>query len=182
MAGFHVTYYYGGENAEGRPYVGNTGLSLFDHALTGQDAVNILRPAANQLLYRYREFLEANTNDPNAELRGKLAESLQLTEYAFAHDGYISISPQGIHHGKKARRKRSEGYRRAKTGQGRGRKSTHHGYTSATSARDVGYYLEYGTPRMAALHWMETVNEQADDEIQPMIEEAWDQYLTSLGL
>lgn len=176
MANFRVTYY--GKTG----VVGDVAFDLFEKGMLPEDKLNILRPGAELLLQRLRDFLEANTNDPNAEIRGRLAKSLIALE--FLVDGSIVVTPRGVHHGKKARRRRSEGYRRAKTGQGRGRsnKSPHHGMTGGTAAVDVGYYLEYGTPRMAALHWMETVNEQSDEEVQAALEKAWDAYLTSLGL
>lgn len=176
MANFRVRYYT--KNG----YAGDVSFAVIEKGMLPEDKLKILRPGAELLLQRLRDFLAANTNDPNAEIRGRLAESLKAVENSTI--GSIIVTPRGVHHGKKARRKRSEGYRRARTGQGRGRssKSAHHGMTGGTSAVDVGYYLEYGTPRMAALHWMETVNEQSDADIQAELEAAWDQYLKSLGL
>lgn len=176
MANFRVKYY------SKTGVAGDVSFDVIEKGMQPEDKLAVLRPGAELLLQRLRDFLEANTNDPNAEIRGRLAESLKAVENDVT--GSIIVTPRGVHHGKKARRKRSEGYRRAKTGQGRGRssKSPHHGMTGGTAAVDVGYYLEYGTPRMAALHWMETVNEQSAEDVQASLEKAWDEYLTSLGL
>lgn len=176
MANFRVRYYTDSGIS------GDVSFSVLEKGLQPEDKLAILRPGATLLLQRLREFLEANTNDPNSKIRGRLAESLAAVENDVV--GSIIVTPRGIHHGKSAKRKRSEGYRRAKTGQGKGRinKSSHHGMAGGVSTTDVGYYLEYGTPRMAPLHWMETVNEQSGDEVQAALEAAWDEYLKSLGL
>lgn len=141
--------------------------------------LEILRAGAEVLVQRLREFLDANTNDPNAAVRGTLARSIQIVN----RNDRVFVEPKGKHHGKKAARTRAEGYHRAKTGQGRGRSGAgkHHGMSSGVSAADVGYYLEYGTPRMSALHWMETVVEQSADEIEAAMQTAFDNYLESRG-
>lgn len=175
MAKFAVRYF------DKNGLTGSVSFDVVAAGMTAEDKLAICRAGADVLIRRLREFLTANTHDPNAAVRGRLAESLTAREYPAT--GSIIVSPRGTHHGRRARRTRAEGYRRAKTGQGRGRtnKSSHHGMSSATSAMDVGYYLEYGTPRMAPLHWMETVAEQFADEVQAAMEAAWDAYLTQRG-
>ena len=50
------------------------------------------------------------------------------------------------------------------------------------SNAEVAYVLEYGTPRMAARHWMETANEEASDEVVAAEAAVWDDYLKSMNL
>lgn len=173
MAKINVQYF------DKHGYTGEASFSVVEAGMSVEDKLKICLAGAEVLLRRLREFLRANTNDPNADVRGRLAES--LTVQPNETTGSVFISPQGKHHGRSARRTRAEGYHRAKTGQGKAGRQGHHGMTAGVSARDVGYYLEYGTPRMAPLHWMETVCEQADDEVQAAMEKAWDDYLTSKG-
>ncbi len=173
MANFKVKYY--GKDG----LVSDASFTVVEAGMSNEDKLKICLAGAEVLLRRLREFLHANTNDPNASVRGRLAESLTAREYPEL--GSVIVTPQGKHHGKSAKRTRAEGYRRAKTGQGKGRKQGHHGMSAGVSAQDVGYYLEYGTPRMSALHWMETVCEQAGDEVQQAMEQAFDEYLKFKG-
>ena len=148
--------------------------------ITREDTLTVCMAGAKVLLERLREWLAANTHDA-ADWAGALAASL-VAEPVYSS---VFVQPKGKHHGKSTRDKmnRASGYRRAKTGQGRGRaKKEHHGMTAGVSASDVGYYLEYGTPRMDARHWMEQTVEAADDEIQAAMEAAWDELLKSKGL
>lgn len=141
---------------------------------------SICMSGAQVLIEKLKEHLNRTTNDPNARVRGTLAESLTATVFS---DGSVVVGPKGKHHGTGVGRKtRAEGYRRPKTGQGTSYKRKHHGMTKAVSAVDVGYYLEYGTPRMSAEHWMETTLEQSEDEVLDAMETAWDDYLKSKGL
>lgn len=165
MANFKVKYYS----------TGSISFDALEKDMQPENKLAILRPAAALLLQRLREFLAANTCDPNKAVRGRLAESLTAAEISAV--GSIIVTPRGVHHASRGR-----GNPRAKAGRRLKGSKTHHGMTGATTAAEVGYYLEYGTSRMAALHWMETVNEQSAEEIQAALEKAWDEYLTSLGL
>ncbi len=66
------------------------------------------------------------------------------------------------------------------TGKHPGSKSKKHAGTNA----EVAFYLEYGTPRIKATHWMEKANE--DEGTQEAIIEAeqsaYNEWLDSLGL
>lgn len=156
----------------------------FTLSASGSDSSNevklkVCRAGAEVLITRLREHLEATTNDPNRKIKGTLARSLTAT------DGFsgVIVSPKGKHHGSGSGRKtRAAGYHRAKTGQGTSHLRKHHGMTKAVSATDVGYYLEYGTPRMSAEHWMETTLEKAEDEIVEAMEAEWNAYLDSQGV
>ena len=63
-----------------------------------------------------------------------------------------------------------------------GQRKTHGGGTYQGTNAEVAYVLEYGTPRMAATHWMETTNEEAGDEVVAAEAAVWDEYLKSLNL
>lgn len=140
----------------------------------------ICRAGAGVLLRRLREFLTANTHDPNPAVRGRLAESLRIRDLG----SFCIVEPSGKHHGSYAKRTRAAGYRRAKTGQGKGRtnKSSHHGLSSGVSAMDVGYYLEFGTPRMPPLHWMETVVEASEEDVIAAMQNEFNLQLDEMGL
>lgn len=61
------------------------------------------------------------------------------------------------------------------------RRSKHHGKTRASSMMDVGYYLEFGTPRMAARHWMENSNKEAEPDFDAAMAAAWNEHLNKIG-
>lgn len=109
-----------------------------------------------------------------------LAPSIQAKYLSGYKEGVAVIEPTGIHHGGKTTH--GEEYHRPKTGQGRSHERKHHGLTAGTTNQDVGYYLEYGTPRMPAFHWQERANEEAEEETTKAMENAWDEYLSSKGL
>lgn len=46
---------------------------------------------------------------------------------------------------------------------------------------DVGYYLEFGTPRMAARHWMENANKEAEPDFDAAMAAAWNEHLNKIG-
>lgn len=45
------------------------------------------------------------------------------------------------------------------------------------SAQEVGFFLEFGTPRIKATHWMEKANEIAEEKIFAAQEAIYDKYL-----
>lgn len=99
---------------------------------------------------------------------GALAESIEARP---ASRGVAIIGPRGKHHGKSTSTK---GTHRSRTGSGASHRRKHHGMAHGSSNADVGYYLEYGTPRMPAAHWMETANEAAAEEAHAAMEKEWD--------
>ncbi|MBQ9685054.1 MAG: hypothetical protein IJV41_00710 [Oscillospiraceae bacterium] len=143
-----------------------------------KDKIAITMAGAKVLQARLVEFLKPHKRT------GALAASITCDPRESS--GSVFVGPTGKHHGESTRPRMKEeyGYHRAKTGQGIGRtkKDRHHGLTAGISAVDVGYYLEVGTPRHPALHWMETTLEISGDEIQSAMETAWDEYLKSKGL
>lgn len=171
MAKFNVTYY------EGYGALGSSDKE----SLTSADILRICRAGADVLLQRLRDWLETNTHDANAAIRGRLAASLTAKEYPAT--GSVIVSPTGKHHGKSAGPKtRAAGYHRPKTGQGSSNNRKRHGMASATSAAEVGYYLENGTPRMRATHWMEITVEAAQEEVLAAMDAETTAVLTEKGL
>ena len=55
------------------------------------------------------------------------------------------------------------------------------GKYSGTNA-EVGYILEFGSPRIQAAHWMERTNDEAEDEVIAAEQAAWDDIVTKKGL
>lgn len=179
MADFKVKWY--GADGQAQGYVS---FDVLERGMSAEDRLKICMAGARVLLDRLRAWLGINTNDRNKAVRGALARSLQADA---GHDGAVIVGPKGKHHGgASAVRTRAAGYHRAKTGTGdfsygRDRRKRHGLSSGATTAQEVGYYLEYGTPRMEATHWMETVCEQSNDEVLAAMQVAWDDYLKTKG-
>lgn len=142
--------------------------------LSDEDKKGVVLAGAEVIKKHQVEFLEKNHNSK------KLAPSITIKYLSGYREGVAVIEPTGIHHGKKT--VHDNNYHRPKTGQGRSHKRKRHGLTAGTTNQEVGYYLEYGTPRMRAFHWMETANEKAEEETNAAMEEAWNQLLESKGL
>lgn len=102
---------------------------------------------------------------------GQLEASLKISQKKASDDLVAVVAPRG------KRKGAFTGRRMKKDKSGRRRSSGHYEGTNA----EVAYYLEYGTPRMAATHWMETANEEAAPEVQTAMEQAFDEYLASKG-
>ena len=107
-------------------------------------------------------------------ITGKLAESIKI-EY-LKNLSVALVGPRGIHHGKKTSTK---GTKRSKTGQGKSNSRKRHGMANGVTAQEVGYYLEYGTPRIKATHWMEKANEEAKERIFAAEDAIFDEYLAA---
>ena len=90
----------------------------------------------------------------------------------------------------KIRKKKGDGYvyalvgpdgkRSGPTSAGKRRKNGKGSY-SGTNA-EVGYFLEYGTPKIRARHWMEAANAKAEDPMIQAETDAWNRRLARLGL
>lgn len=107
-------------------------------------------------------------------ITGKLAESIKI-EY-LKNLSVALVGPRGIHHGRKTSTK---GTHRSKTGQGKSYYRKHHGMAKGVTAQEVGYFLEYGTPRIKATHWMETANEEAKERVFAAEDAIFDEYLAT---
>lgn len=144
-----------------------------------ESKLRVCMAGANALIQHLRDFLTANTSDPNAEVRGTLASSLTAEPI----NASVFVQPKGKHHGKSSRKKKGSGYHRPRTGQGTSTKRQgHHGMTAGTSARDVGFFLEFGTARTNALHWMQQTVEAHEADVQDAMAEEFYKILDELGL
>lgn len=103
---------------------------------------------------------------------GDLAKSVTIERQDGEDGSYAHISLKGKHSG-------SSTGRRHKRVKGSHRRSS--GKYSGTNA-EIGYILEYGSPRIQATHWMETTNEENADEVMSIMEGSWDDLLASKGL
>lgn len=134
-------------------------LSLEQLATTPEETqYSILEAGASALIPRWKETLQS------MKRTGQLIESIKAARKK-GETLIVAITPKG---------KRKGAY----TGQ----RKTHGGGTYQGTNAEVAYVLEYGTPRMAATHWMETTNEEAGDEVVAAEAAVWDEYLKSLNL
>lgn len=134
-------------------------LSLEQLATTPEETqYSILEAGASALIPRWKETLQS------MKRTGQLIESVKAARKK-DETPIVAITPKG---------KRKGAY----TGQ----RKTHGGGTYQGTNAEVAYVLEYGTPRMAATHWMETTNEEAGDEVVAAEAAVWDEYLKSLNL
>lgn len=62
------------------------------------------------------------------------------------------------------------------------KRSKHHGAVGGITYPELGFLLEYGTPRMKASHWMENANEEAAEDVHNAVAQAWDEHLRKMNL
>ena len=131
--------------------------------LSDADKMGILMPAAKLLVQRQREKIEQLFT----KRTGDLADSLTIRQENGEDGAYAHIYLKGKHRG-------------SSTGKRKGKRRSNGRY-SGTNA-EVGYILEFGSPRIAARHWMETANEEAADDVVAAEQAAWDDLVTQKGL
>ena len=131
--------------------------------LSDEDKMSVIMPAAKLLVERQRQMIERLFR----KRTGDLVNSLTIQQKSDEDGAYAHIYLKGKHRG-------------SSTGKRRGKRRSNGRY-SGTNA-EVGYILEYGSPRIAARHWMENANEEAEDEVVATEQAAWDELLTQKGL
>ena len=131
--------------------------------LTDEDKVSILMPSAQLLLQRQKEKISQIFQ----RRTGDLEASLTITQRDGDEGPSLYIYPKGKHRG-------------SFTGKRKGKRRSNGKY-SGTNA-EVAYILEYGSPRIAATHWLENANEEAADEVAEAQQTAWDELVTKKGL
>ena len=131
--------------------------------LTDEDKLSVIMPAAKLLVERQRAKILSLFN----QWTGALAASLSIQERTDDEGVYAHIYLKGKHPG-------SRRGKRLKKGKSAGK-------YSGTNA-EVGYILEYGSPRIAAAHWMETANEESADEVAAVQQESWNELMEKKGL
>lgn len=131
--------------------------------LTDEEKVSILMPSAQLLLQRQKEKIAALFQ----RRTGDLENSLTITQQNGDNGPSLYIAPAGKHRG-------------SSTGKRKGKRRSNGKY-SGTNA-EIAYILEYGSPRIAATHWLENANEEAADEVADAQQAAWDELVTKKGL
>ena len=131
--------------------------------ITDEDKMSVIMPAAELLVERQRQKIVQLFQ----QRTGDLAKSLTIRERRDDSGVFANIYLKGKHRG-------SSMGKRMKNGRSSGK-------YSGTNA-EVGYVLEYGSPRIAARHWMETANEETMDEVIEIQQDAWNEMLEKKGL
>lgn len=119
----------------------------------------MLEAGAAAMIAKWKERLQSMRRS------GQLIESIKAKRKTGDGGPYVLVTPDGT------RRSEYRGIRKTKR-MGKYKKSN----------AEVAYVLEYGTPRMAATHWMETANEEASDAVVAAEAAVWDEYLKSQNL
>ena len=131
--------------------------------LTDEEKVSILMPSAQLLLQRQKEKI--------AQLfkrrTGDLENSLTITQQNGDNGPSLYIAPAGKHRG-------------SSTGKRKGKRRSNGKYAGTNA--EIAYILEYGSPRIAATHWLENANEEAEAEVIEAQQTAWDELVTKKGL
>ena len=128
---------------------------------------SILEAGGKILRDSYEKYLAAFHH-----LTGGLEASIRLKKRTAGGQTIAQIAPSGKHPGSKT------GKRMKKGKDGKRRSSGSYQGTNA----EIAYFLEYGTPRMPAKHWMEIVNEETQEAVSEAMQEAWNKHLDDLGL
>ena len=132
--------------------------------LSDQDRMDIIMTAAKLLAERQKQKIL----DLFTQWSGALANSITIEEKSDEDGVYAHIYLKGKHPGS------GTGKRKRKNGRSNGK-------YSGTNA-EIGYILEYGSPRIAARHWMENANEEAEAEIVEAMQAAFNDILQTKGL
>ena len=130
--------------------------------ITDEDKMAVIMPAAKLLLERQKQKIQSLFN----QVTGALTDSLAIQVKNDDDGPYARIYLKGKHP-------------RNRTGERQHEKDSGKEY-SGTNA-EVGYVLEYGSPRIPATHWMENANEEASDEVASVQQTAWDDLITKKG-
>ena len=131
--------------------------------LTDEDKLSILYPSAQLLLQRQKEKIAQIFR----RRTGDLENSLVIEQRQSEDSPSLYIYPKGKHRG-------------SSTGKRKGKRRSNGKY-SGTNA-EVAYILNYGSPRIAATHWLENANDEAEAEVMASQQAAWDELVAMKGL
>lgn len=132
--------------------------------LSDEEKYSVIAPAAELLKQRFVEKIKSLF----VPRSGALAESITIVQKSDDAGTYAHITPTGKHPSS------STGKRKRKDGRSNGRYSG--------SNAEVAWILEHGSPRITPRHWMETTNEESEEEVLTAEAAAWDSLLKSKGL
>lgn len=136
--------------------------------MTDENKWSILQPAAEIAKTAFSDAVQ----DTFQQHTGALAKSPVAVQKRKDGTVFALIQLKGKHP------KSSTGVRMKKDRNGKRRKS---GRYSGTNA-EVGYFLNYGTPRIPATHWYENTEERIEPEIVAKVEEGYDAFLKEKNL
>lgn len=147
--------------------------------LSIDDLMAVLRPAAEKLKAHYRAVILKRFK----RRTGSLADSIKLDERSLSRE-YMDSNSAVIFVGPAGKHKNSKRGPRSRKGSPTAKYAKHNRKASATSLSnaELGYLLEYGTPRIDATHWMESANEEIEEELQTEIDENFTQLLKDKGV
>ena len=131
--------------------------------LSSEEKLSILLPSGQLLLERQKEKIRKLFK----RRTGDLEDSLTLSTKEGEESPIVTIYPTGKH-------------RNSFTGK-RMKKGRPSGKYSGTNA-EVAYILNYGSPRIAATHWLENANEEAEEDVIAAQQEAFNELLEKKGL
>lgn len=142
--------------------------------LSQDELLEVLRPAAIRLKDLYRQAIISRFQ----QRTGSLAESIDFEDHSFTNYASFTVKPFGTHNGGKYTRKSRAGSPTRKYA-----KHGRHPSTKALKNEELGYFLEFGTPRISPpTHWMEEASEDAADEINEIVENNFTELLRRKGL
>lgn len=150
-------------------------------AIPLEEKMNMIRRGALVVQRAVVEYLNAHHHRT-----GELADSIVLNELPSFES--IIVEP-GAKENRVTARTKHEGTRtwkrktykiHGRSGHNKSRADSHHG--PGNTVMDIGFYLEYGTTRTPAAHWLENSLKLAEDEFHAEMSQAWDEYLQSKGL
>lgn len=131
--------------------------------LTDDDKMSVIMPGAQLLLQRQREKILSLFT----QRTGDLADSLTIEKRSGDDGVFAYIFLKGKHRG-------------SSTGKRRGKRRSNGKYSGTNE--EIGYILNYGSPRISATHWLENANEEAEEEVIAAEQEAWNDLVTKKGL
>jgi hypothetical protein len=141
---------------------------------TVDELLEVLRPAG----LRLKDFYQKTIRRLFKQHTGSLAESIDIEDDTVGREyAFITVKPFGTHKGGSYARKSRAGPA--------GQKYAKHNRSPSKKQiknEEIAYFLEHGTPRIAATHWMENANEEVSDEIQDIVESEFDKLLQKKGL
>lgn len=136
--------------------------------LSDDEVVQLLTPAAEKYKTAYQEAVKSTFK----QRTGDLHRSISIEKKTADGRPFLRVSPKGKHRGT------GTGKRKKKGANGKRRSSGNYSGTNA----EVAYYLNYGTPRIAATHWLDNAADKTEPEATAAVEKAWDELLTNKGL
>lgn len=103
------------------------------------------------------------------QISGILSTSIKVSRKRGGDGPVALIAPKGAHPG-------------STTGKRRGKRRSNGSYQGTNA--EIAYILEYGSPRISASHWMESLldDDFTTEQIVDAEQDAFDQFVTSINL